>query len=61
MEPSLAMISHIAKDYFDFKNRLDKHCSNGTTLSTCYIKLIYILTSDMIFFIQQLNTGLKNY
>ena len=41
MEPSLAMISHIAKDYFDFKNRLDKHCSNGTTLSTCYIKLLY--------------------
>ena len=34
MEPSLAMILHIAKDSFDFKNRLDKHCSNGTTLST---------------------------
>ena len=29
------MISHIAKDSFDFKNRLDKHCPNGTTLSTC--------------------------
>ena len=38
MEPSLAMISHIAKDSFDFKNRLDKHCPTGTTLSTCDIK-----------------------
>ena len=28
MEPSLVMILHIAKDSFDFKNRLDKHCSN---------------------------------
>ena len=41
MEPSLAMISHIAKDSFDFKNRLDKHCPNGTTLSTCDIKSLY--------------------
>ena len=58
MEPSLAMISHIAKDSFDFKNRLDKHCSNGTTLSTCDNH--FILTFNMIFFIQQLNTELKN-
>ena len=41
MEPSLAMISHIAKDSFDFKNRLDKHCPNGTTLSACDIKSLY--------------------
>ena len=41
MEPSLAMISHIAKDSFDFKNRLDKHCPTGTTLSTCDIKSLY--------------------
>ena len=41
MEPSLAMISHIAKDSFDFKNRLDKHCPNGITLSTCDIKSLY--------------------
>ena len=38
MEPSLAMISHIAKDYFDFKNRLDKHCPTGPTLRACDIK-----------------------
>ena len=38
IEPSLAMISHRAKDSFDFKNRLDKHCSTGTTLSTCDTK-----------------------
>ena len=38
MEPSLAMISHIAKDYFDFKNRLDKHCPIRNTLITCDIK-----------------------
>ena len=60
MQPSLAMISHIAKDFFDFKIRLGKHCPTGTTLSTCVILNHYILTFDMIFFIQQLNTGLKN-
>ena len=41
MEPSLAMISPIAKDSFDFKNRLDKHCPTGTRLSTCDIKSLY--------------------
>ena len=41
MEPSLAMIPHIAKDSFDFKNRLDKHCPTGNTLSTCDIKPLY--------------------
>ena len=41
LEPSLAMISHIAKDSFDFKNRLNKYCPNGTTLSTCDIKSLY--------------------
>ena len=41
MEPSLAMISHIVKDSFDFKNRLDKHCPNRATLSTCDIELLY--------------------
>ena len=40
MEPSFAMISHIAKDSFDFKNRLDRRCPTGTTLSTCDIKLL---------------------
>ena len=42
MEPLLAMISHIAKVSFDLKNRLDKHYPNGTTLSTCDIKSLYI-------------------
>ena len=41
MEPSLEMISQIVKDSFNFKNRLDKHCPNGTTLSTCGIKSLY--------------------
>ena len=41
MEPSLAMISHIAKDSLDFKNRLDKYCLTGITLSTCDIKSLY--------------------
>ena len=48
MEPSLAMISHIAKDSFDFKNRLDKHCPNGITLSTSDIKSLY--TNNRHFF-----------
>ena len=38
MKPSLAMVSHIAKDSSDFRNRLDKYCSNITTLTTCFIK-----------------------
>ena len=40
--PSLAMISHMAKESFDFKNRLDKHFLNGTMLSTCDMKSLYI-------------------
>ena len=59
MELSLAMTSHIAKDSFDFKNRLNEHCPTGTTLVPMILSN-YILTFDMIFFIQQLNTGLKN-
>ena len=59
IEPSLAIISHIAKDSFDFKNRLDKHCHNGITVILIVILNHYILTLDMIFFIQQLNIGLK--
>ena len=50
MEPSLAMISHIAKDSFDFKNRLDKHCPTGTTLSTCDIKSLYTNTRHDLFY-----------
>ena len=41
MKPLLAIISHITKDSFDFKNRLDKHCPNGIALSTCDIKSLY--------------------
>ena len=41
MEPSLAMISNIAQDFFYFKNILNKNCPNGTTLSTCDIKSLY--------------------
>ena len=41
METSLAMISHIAEDSFDFKNRLDKHCPTGNTLNACAIKPLY--------------------
>ena len=35
------MNSHIAKDYFDFKNGLDKHCPIRNTLITCDIKSLY--------------------
>ena len=38
MKLSLAMILHIAKDSFNFKNTLDKHCLNRTTHSTYDIK-----------------------
>ena len=40
-ESSLAMISHIAKDSFNLKSRLYKHCPNGTTLSSCDTKSLY--------------------
>ena len=50
MEPSSAMISHIAKDSFEFKNRLDKHCPNGTTLSTCDIKSLYTNLQHDLFY-----------
>ena len=41
MEPLLAMISHIAQDSFNFKNKLDEHCPNETTLSISDIKSLY--------------------
>ena len=47
MKPSLAMISHIAKDYFDFKNTL-----NTALLEPHLVPVIsshYILTVNMIF------------
>ena len=50
MEPSLAMISHIAKDSFDFKNRFDKHCPTGTTLSSWDIKSLYANIRHYIFY-----------
>ena len=50
MEPSLAMIPHIAKDSFDFKNRLDKHCPTGNTLSTCDIKPLYTNIQYKLFY-----------
>ena len=50
MEPSSAMISHIAKDSFEFKNRWDKHCPNGTTLSTCDIKSLYTNLQHDLFY-----------
>ena len=58
MKPSLAMISHIAKYSFDFKNRLDKYCANGITLSTWDTKSLY--TNVRHDFLQQLNPALKN-
>ena len=50
MESSLAMISHIAQDSFDFKNRLDKHCPTGTTLITCEIKSLYTKIPHDLFY-----------
>ena len=50
MEPSLAMISHEAKQSFDFKNELGKHCPNGATLSTCDVKLLYTNIQHDLFY-----------
>ena len=50
MEPSLAMISHVAKQSFDFKNKLGKHCPNGATLSTCDVKLLYTNIQNDLFY-----------
>ena len=53
MKPSLAItILHIAKDSFDFKNRLDKHCPTGplTTFSTCDIRSLYINIRHSLFY-----------
>ena len=44
------MISDIVKDSFDFKNRLDKHCPTGTTLSTCDVKSLYTNTRHDLFY-----------
>ena len=41
MEPALSLIPHIAKDSFDFTQRLEKQCQNNKLLSTCDIKCIY--------------------
>ena len=50
MEPSLAMISHIGKGSFNFKSRLDKHCPNGITPSTCNIKSIHANILHYLFY-----------
>ena len=50
MELSLAMISHIAKDSFDFKNRLDKYCPIWTALSTCDINSLYTSIRHDLFY-----------
>ena len=50
MKPSLAMISHIVQDSFDFQNRLDKDCPNGSTLSsTCDIKFYTNIEHDLFY------------
>ena len=38
---ALSLIPHIAKDSFDFTQRLEKQCQNNTLLSTCDIKSLY--------------------
>ena len=44
------MVSHVAKYSFNFKNRVDKHCPNGTTLSTCDIKSLYTkIRHDLVY------------
>ena len=53
------MISHIAIDSFDLKKRLDKHCPNGTTLSTCDIKSLDTNISYNLFY-TTVEYGLKN-
>ena len=49
-EPLLAVISHIAKHSFYFKNRLDKHCPNWATLSACDIQSWYTKNRHDLFY-----------
>ena len=49
MESSLAIISHIAKYSFHFKNRLDKHTPYRKALSTCNIKSLYTKFGMILF------------
>ena len=51
MESSLAIISHIAKYSFHFKNRLDKHIPYGNALSTCNIKSLYTKFGMISFYV----------
>ena len=48
----------LARDSFDFKNRLDKHCPTRITPGTCDIKSLCTNIRHDIF-ILQFNTGLK--
>ena len=56
------MISHIAKDSFNFKNRLDKHSPIGTTLTTCDIKSLYTNNRHDLFYtaVENWTEKLKN-
>lgn len=60
MEPSLEIISHIAKDSSDFKKRPDKHSLNRTVPSIRDTN-DYALTFGAIFFIQLLDANLTYY
>lgn len=41
LEPSLKMIDHIAKDSFDFKDRIETQRNEDVKLSTCDTKSLY--------------------
>ena len=62
MEPSLAIISHIGKGSFDLKKRLDKDCSNGTTI-ICDIKSLYTnIQHDLVYLaVKHWTEKLQNY
>ena len=38
LEPSLSIVPHILKDYFDFLERFDTACTEDTLLSCCHIR-----------------------
>ena len=41
IKSAFSLIPHIAKDSFDFMQRLEKQCQNNTLSSTCEIKSLY--------------------
>ena len=59
LEPSLAIIPHILKDYFDFLEQFDTTYTEDTLLSSYHIKSFNTSICHM-YFTKLLNIGLKH-